>query len=414
MRRLSQDPRAAAFVQDPYPFYDRARAAGPLFLWEEYGFPCAAGYDAVNALLRDRRFGREPPEGMRPARPAHLARFYAIDDLSLLDREPPAHTRLRGLVLRAFTSRRIAALRPEIAALADGLIDRLEGPEVDLIAAFAERLPVVVIARLLGVPEAMADRLLGWSHAMVAMYQARRDRAVEDAADAAAAEFSAYLRGLVEARRSAPGDDLIASLIAAEEDGERLSTDELIATCILLLNAGHEATVHAIGNGVRAILALGLDPARLFADAAATEATAEEILRFDPPLHMFTRIAREEAEAFGHRFAPGEVVGCLLAAANRDPARYPDPGRFEPARGGPAQLAFGAGIHFCVGAPLARLELAVALPALFRRLPGLALARPAVFADRYHFRGLERLDVRIGVLPRDHEIAIAPAGGVRE
>ena len=158
MRALSQSPREPRFVQDPYPFYARARALGPLFLWEDYGFPCAAGYDAVSALLRDRRFGRELPADLKPPRPAHLADFYAVDELSLLDREPPAHTRLRGLVLRAFTSRRIAALGPEIAALANTLIDAIEGDEFDLLPAFAERLPVIVIARLLGVPEDRADR----------------------------------------------------------------------------------------------------------------------------------------------------------------------------------------------------------------------------------------------------------------
>ncbi|MBA3324305.1 MAG: cytochrome P450 [Rhodobacteraceae bacterium] len=396
MHRLSQSPREPFFVQDPYPFYDRARAAGPLFFWEDYGFPCAAGYEAVNALLRDRRFGREPPTDLRPGRPDHLADFYALDDLSMLDREPPAHTRLRGLVLRAFTSRRIAALGPEIAALAQDLADSVDGPEFDLLPAFAERLPVIVIARLLGVPEDAADRLLAWSHAMVAMYQARRDRAVEDAANAAAREFAAFLRGHVAARRAEPGDDLITHLIAAEADGERLSTEELIATCVLLLNAGHEATVHGIANGVAAILTDGLDPARLFADDAATAATVEEALRFDPPLHLFTRIALENVEVFGHAFRRGATVGCLLAAANRDPARFAAPERFEPGRTGPAHLAFGAGLHFCVGAPLARLELAVALPVLFARWPGLALAEPPVFADRYHFRGLERLKLRTG------------------
>ncbi len=394
MRRLSQPPRDPAFVQDPYPFYDRARAAGPLFFWEDYGHPCAAGHDAVSALLRDRRLGREPPADLRPARPAHLADFYALDDLSMLDREPPAHTRLRGLVLRAFTSRRIAALEPGIAALADELIDGLETPEFDLLPAFAEQLPVIVIARLLGVPEDMAGQLLGWSHAMVAMYQARRDRAVEDAANAAARDFAAYLRGHVAARRAAPRDDLLTELIAAEADGDRLSTDELIATCVLLLNAGHEATVHAIANGVRAILAAGADPARLFATPAATAATVEEVLRFDPPLHLFTRIALQDVEVLGCALPRGATVGCLLAAANRDPARYANPGAFAPGRAGPAQLAFGAGLHFCVGAPLARLELAVALPRLFARLPGLALAESAVYADRYHFRGLERLRLR--------------------
>jgi cytochrome P450 len=397
MQRLSQSPREAGFVQDPYPFYDRARATGPLFFWEDYGFPCAAGYDAVNAILRDRRLGREPPEEMKPARPAHLAAFYAVDDLSMLDREPPAHSRLRGLVLRAFTSRRIAALETEIAAVATGLVDRIEGPEVDLIPTFAEQLPVIVIARLLGVPEEMAGQLLRWSHDMVAMYQARRDREVEERANRAASEFAAFLRTHVEARRARPGDDLISQLIAAEDGGDRLSSDELIATCILLLNAGHEATVHVIGNGLNAFFAAGCDPAAVFGDPGRTRAAVEEMLRFDPPLHLFTRIAREDVEILGVRLRRGEEVGCLLAAANRDPTRFADPGRFDPARANAgAQLAFGAGIHFCVGAPLARSELAVALPILFERLPGLRPAGPAIFADRYHFRGLTALPMRTG------------------
>ncbi len=398
--RLAQSPRDPTFVQDPYRFYDRARALGPLFLWEEYGYPCAAGHAAVGALLRDRRFGRELPADLKPPRPAHLGAFYALDDLSMLDREPPAHSRLRGLVLRAFTSRRIAGLAPEIAALANGLIDGLERPGFDLLSGFAERLPVVVIARLLGVPEAMADQLLAWSHDMVAMYQARRDRAVEDRAEAAARDFAHYLRGHVAARRSRPADDLITALIAAEAAGDRLDTEELIATCVLLLNAGHEATVHAIGNGVAAILASGLDPAALFADDAATAATVEEVLRFDPPLHLFTRFALEDLEVFGHTFRRGETVGCLLAAANRDPARFADPARFDPRRPAGPHLSFGAGIHFCVGAPLARAELATALPILFARLPALALAAPPVFADRYHFRGLLALPLKsAGVAP---------------
>jgi cytochrome P450 len=182
------------------------------------------------------------------------------------------------------------------------------------------------------VPEERADDLLGWSHAMVAMYQARRDRSVEERANAAAREFAAFLRAHVAERRERPGDDLITALIRAETEGDRLDTEELIATCVLLLNAGHEATVQAIGNGVAAILRAGLAPERLFADAAATEASVEEILRFDPPLHLFTRFALEDVELFGHRFRRGDTVGFLLAAANRDPARFPDPGRFDPGR----------------------------------------------------------------------------------
>ena len=380
-------------MQDPYPFYARARAAGDLFWWDDYAMPCAAGHATVAALLRDRRLGREPPDG-KPPRPAHLANFYAVDDLSLLDREPPAHTRLRGLVLRAFTSRRVGGMAPEISALAHRLIDAIEAPEFDLLPAFAERLPVVVIARLLGVPEAMGSELLAWSHAMLAIYQARRDRAVEERADAAAREFAAYLRELVAERRGRPADDLISHLVAAESDDGRLTTDETIATCILLLNAGHEATVNTIGNAVLALLTATDDPAR-HATAPAIAATVEEALRFDPPLHLFTRIAREDVELFGHRFAAGDTVGCLLGAAGRDPARFADPESFDPRRPNASEhLAFGAGRHFCLGAPLARLELAVALPVLFERLPRLRIERPPVFVDRYHFRGLEALWLR--------------------
>ncbi len=357
MRRLSQSPRDPAFVRDPYPFYDRMRETGPLFRWEELGFACAADHATVNALLRDRRFGREAPDGFRPPRPAHLAAFHALDDLGMLDREPPDHTRLRALVLRAFTARRVAALEPAIAVLAHRLIDAFDGPEVDLIPAFAEPLPVIVIARLLGVPEEMAGSMRAWSAAMVAMYQARRDAAVEAAAEAAAREFGAFLRVHVAARRKRPGEDLLSALIAAEAEGGRLTTEELIANCVLLLNAGHEATVQAIALGVRAILASGLPPARLFAGAGAREAVVEEVLRFDPPLHLFTRWCYEAA---GHGFRRGDRVGLLLAAAGRDPARVVAPEVFDPARAG-GHLAFGAGIHFCVGAPLARLELATAL-----------------------------------------------------
>jgi cytochrome P450 len=362
-------------------------------VWPDYGFPCAAGHAAVSALLRDRRFGREAPPGALPEPPARLAPFYAVEAHSMLEREPPAHTRLRGLVARAFVSRRIERLGPEIAALSAGLIAGFAGPEVDLLSAWATRIPVIVICRLLGVPEEHADALLAWSHAMVGMYEARRDRAAEDRAVAATLAFAAFMRERIALRRRRPADDLLTALIAAEEAGEKLSPDELVTTCILLLNAGHEATVHALGNGVKAILDRGRTPAALFATPAATERCVEEILRFDPPLHLFTRFALEEVETLGHRFARGEKVGLLLGAANRDPAVFADPHRFDPARPPGPHVSFGAGIHFCVGAPLARLEMQVALPDLFARLPGLRLAAPPVYADRYHFRGLTALRV---------------------
>lgn len=391
MLRFSQDPTEPDFVQAPYPFYERLRAAGDLAFWEDYGLPCAVSHRAVGALLRDRRFGRECPPELAPEIPPHLAPFYAVEAHSMLELEPPRHTRLRGLVLRAFTSRRIAALGPEIAALAHQLIDEFPGGPVDLLPAFCQPLPVIVICRLLGVPEAHASQLLIWSNAMVGMYQARRDRAVEEAAARAAEDFTAFLAEYIDTRRKAPADDLITHLVAAEEDGARLSTDELITTCILLLNAGHEATVHTLGNGLKTLLETGTV---ITPDSAET--VVEEILRFDPPLHMFTRYAYEDLEVFGHRFRRGDQVALLLAAANRDPAVWADPARFDPLRPIKANASFGAGLHFCVGAPLARLELQIALPILFERLPQMRLAEAPRYANLYHFHGLERLRVSTG------------------
>lgn len=387
MHHLSQAPTEPGFLQDPYPFYDRARMLGDIVWWEDYALPVATSHAAVSAILRDRRMGRAPVRP--PDIPAHLAAFYAVEAHSMLELEPPRHTRLRGLVTRAFTSRRIKALGPEIEALSHQLIDDLPPGEFDLLPGFAQKLPVIVIARLLGVPETMSDQLLAWSNAMVAMYQARRTRKIEEQAAAAATEFVDFMRGYVDRRRAEPADDLITHLIAAEEDGEKLSTDELITTCILLLNAGHEATVHTIGNGVKALVEHEAGPAAL--QPSAIEATVEEILRFDPPLHMFTRHVYEDLELFGHRFARGDEIGCLLGAAGRDPEVWTAPNRFDPARAVKVNLAFGAGIHFCVGAPLARLELQIALPALFQRMRGLRLAEQPRYANLYHFHGLEAL-----------------------
>ncbi|SLN54065.1 cytochrome P450 [Roseisalinus antarcticus] len=388
MLRLSQSPNDPDFVQNPYPFYDRARAGGDLFLWQDYGLVCAVSHRAVTALLKDRRLGREAPPESAPAIPDRLRPFYDIEAHSMLELEPPRHTRLRSLVLRAFTSRRIAGMEPRIEALCHGLIDRFPGGPFDLLDAYARVVPVVVIARLLGVPEARADDLLGWSNAMVAMYQARRTRAVEDAAVAASIAFRAFAEETIAARRGAPGEDLLSDLIAAEEAGEKLSTDELVTTVILLLNAGHEATVHSLGNAVKLLLERD--------DRRADAEVVEECLRLDPPLHIFQRWVYEEVEMFGHTFRRGDQVNCLLAAGNRDPEAYPEPNRFRPGRGGPLLTSFGGGIHFCVGAPLARLEMRVALQVLFERAPGLRLASPPRYADVYHFHGLEKLMVVTG------------------
>jgi cytochrome P450 len=391
-RSVSLDPRETQFFNDPYLAYQRLRDAVPIFKWEDYGYWCFARHDDVSALLRDRRFGRQILHVMSreelgwAATPQHLKPFYDFEQHSLLETEPPVHTRLRGLVNRAFLSRSVERLRPRIAQLAHELIDGFEAQrETDLLTQFATPIPIFIIAELLGVPTETGPQLLAWSHDMVAMYQARRDAEVERKAVDATIAFSDFMRDHVRERRSAPGDDLLSHLIAAEAQGKSLSEDELITTAILLLNAGHEATVHAIGNGVKALLEQGR------ADPALGEGHIEELLRFDAPLHLFTRYALEDVDYNGLRLRKGETVGLLLGAANRDPARFAEPDHFEPARSPNPHVSFGAGIHFCVGAPLARLELNVALPILFERLPGLKLAERPRYRDSYHFHGLESL-----------------------
>ena len=312
MISLSQSPTDPAFVQNPYPFYELARRTGPFFHWTDYNLTCTTNAAACTAIFRDRRFGRESPTPL-PI-PDHLKPFYAVEAHSMLELEPPRHTRLRSLVLRAFTSRRIAALQPEIATLSHQLIDAFPQGSFDLLPAFATQLPVIIIARLLGVPEAMAPDLL---------------------------------------------------------------------------NAGHEATVHTIGNGVKTLLETGTQSA-----LSNPEPTIEEILRFDPALHMFTRWAYEDIDVMGHTFQRGDQVALLLAAANRDPGPWADPASFDPTRPVKPNATFGAGLHFCVGAPLARLELQTALPILFSRLPNLRLTGAPTYADVYHFHGLKRLMVQ--------------------
>jgi cytochrome P450 len=392
-RSVFLDPVDPAFYNDPYPAYHAIRAETPVFQWEQYGYWCFARHEDVNALLRDRRFGRQilhvasREELGWPETPDHLKPFYAFESHSLLELEPPVHTRLRGLINRSFLSRQVERLRPSITSLTNGLIDRIEGKgEAELLSSFATPIPVIVICDLLGVPADMAQQLLLWSHDMVAMYQARRDRAVEDRAVKATVEFSTFMRDYVSRRRKEPKDDLLSELIKAEEQGSKLTEDELVTTAILLLNAGHEATVHAIGNAIKCLLEQDIR-------TGIGEGHVEETLRYDAPLHLFTRYALEDLEYAGIRLKKGETVGLMLGAANRDPARFPEPDLFIPSRDPNPQVSFGAGIHFCIGAPLARLEMEIALPLLFERLPKLALAEPPRYRNAYHFHGLESLKV---------------------
>lgn len=348
----------------------------------------------IHSVLKDRRFGREVPPENAPNIPARLKPFYDIEAHSMLELEPPKHTRLRRLVLRAFTSRRINSMSPEIEQLCHQLIDGFPDEPFDLIEKYGQPIPVIVICRLLGVPEEMAPQLLHWSNAMVSMYQARRTREIEDAAVKASTEFTDFMRGYIEERRSSPSDDLISELIAAEEDGEKLSLDEMITTCILLLNAGHEATVHTIGNGAKSLLEHS--DGATWTKADVVDNTVEEVLRYDPPLHIFTRYAYEEVEVAGHNFQRGDQVALMLGMAGRDANDWDDPEIFDPDRYNPTHATFGGGLHFCVGAPLARLELQVALRVLFERCPNLAIAEPPQYANLYHFHGLEKLIVTKG------------------
>ncbi len=384
--QLSQSPTDDGFVQDPYPFYGRARAAGDLIWWQEYDLPVAVSHLAVSTLLRDRRFGREPlhPPEVAP----HLEPFYAIEAHSMLELEPPRHTKLRGEVLRSFTSRNIADLAPQIEALAKTLVDGFPSGPFDLLDAYARPIPVAMITRLLGVPVERADDLLAWSNAMVRMYQAGRTRGDEDSAVKATLAFKEYIDSIINQLRATPQPGLLSDLVTSDT----LSTEEIISTAILLLNAGHEATVHSLGNAV----ALLLKGSR----CDITESAVEELLRFDPPLHLFNRFAREEVSLFGHTFAPGDEVACALASANRDPAVFDTPEQFLPHRfedmnRAAQSTAFGGGIHFCVGAPLARIELKIALTVLFELCPNLRLVEPPAYADVYHFHGLRALWVEI-------------------
>jgi cytochrome P450 len=394
------DPCDPAFVRDPYPRYASMRDLGRVFAWRQLGHRCVARYDDVNSLLRDRRFGRQilhvasRAELGWPEPAGHLRPFHEFERHSLLELEPPRHTRLRGFVNAAFLPRQVDRAAPGIARLAHELVDGFAARGAcDLVADYAAPLAVGVIAEFLGVPRDLGPRLLAWSHDMVAIYQARRDRAIEDRTVAATEEFSAFMRKFVAARRREPQDDFLSQLVTTTDGtGQGLTDDEITTMGILLLNAGHEATVHALGNGVRAIL----DHVPDAADAVVADPAGhvEEMLRFDPPLHMFTRYALDDVDVAGERFRKGDVIGLLLAAANRDPTKFARPDVFAATRSPNPHVSFGAGIHACVGAPLARLEMQVALRVLFERLPGLRIQEPPRARDAWHFRGLEAL--RIG------------------
>ena len=402
VNRIRQDPHQPEFVQDPYCLYRQMHnMAGPVF-WEEYGFWCLADFASVNAILRDRRFARLPPPGHQPAALAdHLAQFAAAEKYSLLALEPPDHTRLRKRVNRAFVSRQVELMSSDIEASANRRIDTFAHDGcVELLSRYATPIPVTVITQLLGVPECAGNQLIDWSHAMVKVYTLTQTIEEERLANQAAGEFSAFLQQIIDDKRKQPGEDLLSHLTGPDAQGETLGDDEIISVAILLLNAGHEATVHQLGNAVRTLTRqypLGKPRQallQLLAENDSADAVVNECMRIDAPLHLFMRFAQETIELDkGVSLQAGEQVGLLLGAANRCPQRFTKPDSFNPLRRDAGNLSLGAGIHFCIGAPLARLELRIALQVLFSRLPDLVTQADPHYLDAYHFHGLRQLEV---------------------
>jgi cytochrome P450 len=401
------DFSAPDVIADPYPFFARERAVAPVHWHEGMGVWLAFDHAGANAVLRSRTLGRIWTLRW-PDEP--LAAFTLLHVHSLLENEPPEHTRMRRLVAGAFSRGHVERLRVRIDALTQILADQVadagsDGSAVDLLALYAEPLPVQVIAELLGVPESDRGLLRPWSNAIVKMYEFGVTPAQRVEAEQASTQFVAYLRDLVAQRRRAPGEDLISSLVAeTDSDGGRLSEDELITTCTLLLNAGHEATVNTTGNGVYWMLrhpdqhaalaaAIAGPPSGGRADPIAT--AVEELIRFDAPLQLFERTAIADTAIGDVVVREGERIGALLGAANRDPAVFEDPDLFDLSRSPNLHVGFGGGIHFCVGAPLARLELQSSLRTLLTRFPGLALAGEPSRRPEFVLRGLSDLPVAL-------------------
>lgn len=403
--KVRLNPRDPHFYNNPYPHYEALRQTTPVFYWEDFDLWCYVNHEDASALFRDRRLGRQITHlktrkelGWPPIR-EDLQPFYKYDDLSIIQQEPPNHTRLRGLVQKAFMARQIEGMRPRIRQLCNQLLDEVQGAgEFDLLTKYATPVPVIVIAEMLGVPVEMSPSLLRWSHAMVAMFELGRSSEQERRAVQATLEFAEYIRALVKERRRQPKNDLITLLIEAEEQGEKLTEDELVASVMQLLNAGHEATVNVVGNGVFALMqhreqwdALVNDPS-----PALVRSAVEELLRYDTPLHLFSRYVLEEGFTYkGRTYAFGQQVALLLGAANRDPQRFTRADQLNirrPVEDNP-HVSFGGGIHFCVGAPLARIELQESVQTLAQRMPQLQLAAQPEYRDAFHFHGLKTLQV---------------------
>lgn len=398
----SFDPWSPVFVADPYPAYAALRATGRVHRFEPTDQWLVPHHADVSALLRDRRLGRTylhrftHEEFGRTPPPAAYEPFTTLNGQGLLDLEAPDHTRIRRLVSKAFTPRTVERLVPTVRRLAAELVDDfVEAGGGDLLTAVAEPLPVAVIAEMLGIPASDRAPLRPWSAAICGMFELNPSEETASAAVRASVEFSAYLRELIAERRRNPGTDLISALIAAHDEGERLSEQEMVSTCVLLLNAGHEATVNTTVNGWWTLLRHPEQLAALRADHGLLPTAVEELLRYDTPLQMFERWVLDDIEIDGTVIPRGSEVALLFGSANRDPERFADPETLDLTRRENPHVSFGAGIHFCLGAPLARVELSASFGELLRRAPGMRLAAEPEWNPGYVIRGVKELRVEL-------------------
>ncbi|MGY4926485.1 cytochrome P450 [Streptomyces sp. 900105755] len=397
------DPWDPDFLADPYPAYAELRARGRVQYFEPTNQWLVPHHADVSALLRDRRLGRTYQHrfthedfGHSAPAPEHEP-FHTLNDHGMLDLEPPDHTRIRRLVSKAFTPRTVERLKPYVARLAGELVDGLvRSGGGDLLTDVAEPLPVAVIAEMLGIPEADRAPLRPWSADICGMYELNPSEDTAAKAVRASVEFSDYLRELIAERRKEPGDDLISGLIEAHDEGDRLTEQEMISTAVLLLNAGHEATVNATVNGWNALFRNPAQLAALRADHSLVPTAIEELMRYDTPLQLFERWVLDEIEIDGTAIPRGAEIAMLFGSANHDPAVFHNPGLLDLTRRDNPHISFSAGIHYCIGAPLARLELAASMTALLERAPTLTLAAEPKQKPNFVIRGLEGLSVEAG------------------
>jgi len=378
---------------DPHPFYRRLREKDPFHRSRPADGWVLTRYDDVLAVLGDRSFSADERNQRRwPRLRARMERAglpdpYETDRASMLRLDPPDHTRLRNLVSKAFTPRAVERMRPVVEKYVGELLGRLEGRrEMELIADFAAPIPVSVIAEMLGVPVADRERFRHWSDEAV---RTLGDGTLDDRrrAEAALEELGEYIEAIAEARRREPREDLISALVQAEEAGDHLSRNELFTTCVLLLVAGNETTTKLIGNSVVALLRNPDQLELLRREPERMPAAVEELLRYDGPVQLTSRMVTEDRELRGHRLRRGQQLVLVLAAANRDPEQFADPDRLDVTRGEVRHLALSHGLHFCLGAQLARLEATLSLEPLVTRFPGLRFAGPVEWGDNTVLRG---------------------------